>query len=126
MKKAEKFVEDLEVKKYIEDCIKEYVPILALQLEEIRVIYLPELNATLEIECNYPYCDADIRFGDKTIKMYKENNLPKHRILHELCHLITGPLYCKALNRFTHRQEIEDERERLTDLMSMIIRKLIK
>ena len=115
-----------KTKKYIEECINYYKPFLDISLYNINIIYKKDLNATLEITCAYPYADNEIRFGDKTIDMYIKKKLPKDRILHELLHIITDPLYNKALQRFTHRDEIEDERELLTDKITLIIRNLIK
>jgi len=67
-----------------------------------------------------------IRFSDKAVSEWISGNLPKERILHELCHILTDPLYVKARRRFVSNDEIEDERERLTDKMAVILNNLIK
>lgn len=115
-----------KTKKYIEECVNFYKPFLDINLYNIDVVYKEDCKSTLEITCAYPYADNEIRFGDKTIDMYIKKELPKDRILHELLHIITDPLYNKALQRFTHQNEIEDERELLTDKLTLIIRNLIE
>ncbi len=78
----------------------------------------------LEITCTYPYLEPTIRFSDSAFKEWAEGKMERDRILHELCHMITDPLYSKAVDRYVGKNEIEDERERLTDTMTVIIRNL--
>ena len=83
-----------------------------------------EKETMMQIAFSYPYMYVKIFYFDKTIKDWiNGDNLISH-ITHELCHMITDPLYAKALERFASRQEIEDERERLTDYISNIVCKL--
>ena len=42
-------------------------------------------------------------------------------VVHELCHLITDPLYVKASQRYVGDKEIEAERERITDTICNIV-----
>lgn len=112
-----------EFKKWIKESIDMYVPILGLQLNEILIEYDKETNY-LEIECNYPYIDSNIKYSEKAFEKWKKGEMKRHRILHELCHIITDPLYIKAIERYVTKIDINDERERLTDIISAIIRRL--
>ncbi|MFA5299604.1 MAG: hypothetical protein WC389_15555 [Lutibacter sp.] len=83
-----------------------------------------EKDTTMQIVFSYPYMYAKIHYFDKTIiNWLNGDNLISH-VTHELCHMITDPLYGKAVSRFCSVQEIEDERERLTDYISNIVCKL--
>lgn len=112
-----------EFKKWIKESIDMYVPILGLQLNEILIEHGKETNY-LEIECNYPYIDSNIKYSEKAFENWEKGEMKRHRILHELCHIITDPLYVKAIERYVTKIDINDERERLTDIMSAIIRRL--
>ena len=43
-------------------------------------------------------------------------------MVHEFCHLLTDGLYTKATKRFASKDEIENERERLTDHITRAIK----
>ena len=114
-----------EFQLWIEKQIKYYKPILDLNLQDILVKYDNNIEYLL-ITNTYPYLDPVIKFSDTAIKEWEEGYLKKDRILHELCHIITDPLYNKGVKRFVGEKELEDERERLTDIMCSIIRNLDK
>lgn len=115
-----------KTKKDFENWIKEqidyYAPILGVELNRIDVEYKDE-GCFLEITHIYPYLDPTLRYSERAFQVWKEGKMEKDRILHELLHIITDPLYTKAFSRYVTKQEIEDERERLTDTISAIIRK---
>lgn len=112
-----------QFKEWIEKQVKMYSPILGIQLQKIEVEFR-ETTKYLEISCTYPYIDPTIWFGPKALEDWAKGKVPSDRILHEMCHVITDPLYCKATNRFASKDEIEDERERLTDQIAAIVRGL--
>lgn len=72
---------------------------------------------------HYPYQSITISYGDQLLSRFKEK---KHKevfgiLVHEMCHPITDPLYAKAVTLWKSKQEVEDERERLTDHIANII-----
>ena len=109
---------------WIKNVVEFYKPHLGLSLQEINVKKGEKTNY-LEITCSYPYHDPEIRFSDSALEAFREGKLVEDRILHELCHTLTDPLYVKAIERYVGKSEIEDERERLTDTLCVIIRNLI-
>lgn len=120
MKKTKK-----QFKEWITKQVKYYLPILGLQMNEVLIKHNNEVSY-LEISCTYPYLDPTIKFSDVAFKEWQEGLLLKDRILHELCHMLTDPLYCKAIARYVTKDEMADERERLTDTFTAIVRKLLK
>lgn len=111
--------------KWIEEQVEYYKPFLGIELQKIKIKEEKDLEY-LAIACVYPYLEPYIKFGDKAFKAFQEGYFTKDKILHELLHIITDPLYKKALTRFVGEREIEDERERLTDTLTVIIRNLIE
>ncbi len=102
--------------------IKEYQSVLLLDRLIFKVHYGLEKDTSLaESAFHYPYLDATIRYGDELVNKVKNKQDITHIILHEMCHSITDPLYSKAMQRLVSRDEIEDERERLTDHIANII-----
>lgn len=110
-----------ELEEYIKLIIEEFKPLLFLDRHSINVEY-KDSNEYLSCKFSYPYLDTIICYNDRCV-----NNFLKHKedlkpqIVHELCHLITDPLYSKATDRYVGKNEIEDERENLTDLISKIV-----
>ena len=111
--------------KWIEKQIDYYKPYLGIDLQNIVVKEKDECEY-LEITFTYPYLEPVIEFSDKAFESWKIGELPKERILHELCHILTDPFYAKAISRYVGKEEIEDERERLTDTICVILHNLIK
>jgi len=78
----------------------------------------------------YPYKESVFQYGknvyDSWARGDKEEALSI--LIHESFHPLTDPLYCKAVSRYTSRDELEHEREGLTDHLTNIIlkAKLIK
>ena len=109
--------------KWIRVQIDYYLPLLGLQLNEIDIEFNEGTNY-LEITASYPYLDPTIHYSEKVVINWVKGDVPKERILHELVHMITDPLYMKAVSRYVGKNEIEDERERLTDVITAIIKRL--
>ena len=109
---------------WIRKNVEYYAPFLGLQLQKIEIEHDSDINF-LAITCTYPYLEPTIKFSDKAFEVWKKGKLHKDRILHELLHIITDPLYVKATKRYVTDDEIVHERERLTDTLTVIIRNLI-
>ena len=112
-------------KKWIKKQIDFYAPILGLQLHRIK-IEEDSKESYLAITCNYPYLDPKVKFSKNAFNDWAKEEMQPDRILHELCHILTDPLYVKAIERYSSKNEINDERERLTDTIAAILRNLIK
>ena len=108
---------------WIHEQVQFYSKPLNLSNQRILVEF-GDKTSFLEITCTYPYLEPTIRFSERAFNEWGEGKMYKDRILHELCHIITDPLYCKAVSRYASKDEIEDERERLTDTLCVIIRNL--
>ena len=104
------------------EIIKKYQPILLLTRNTFELNYPTESKKALA-ECvfNYPYLNVTLNYGDELIKKFnkKENIVPW--IVHEMCHVITDPLYAKATSLYVSENEIRDERELLTDYICNIV-----
>lgn len=113
---------DLEFEKYVMGVVNEYVPKLLLQRNTWELKYGCEnAKATMECKFNYPYLNVTLHYGDKVIKDWKDGKDVVPYIVHEMCHPITDPLYCKATNRWSTHDEVMDERELLTDYICNIV-----
>ncbi len=98
---------------------------LGLDLHKI-IVERDDKTSYLRISFAYPYIDSCIGFSQSAFDAWVKGEMTKDRILHELCHIITDPLYSKAVSVFRTKDEVEDERERLTDTITMIVRNLDK
>jgi len=114
-----------DFKTWIEEQIEYYKPYLDLTLQNIDVKKDEDADY-LSITCRYPYQEPRIFYTEKAEQDWKKGSLKKEQILHELLHHITDPLYYKSRKRFITDSEIEDERERLTDTLMVILNNLIK
>ena len=110
--------------KWIEQQVAYYKPFLGLSLQRIKA-ERDDSTQFLRIKLVYPYLDPTIGFSEKALTEFKKGTIFKDRILHELCHALTDPLYVKSTDRYASKTEIEDERERLTDVITVIIRNLL-
>lgn len=114
-----------QFEEYAFKVIKKYAPILDLNNHTFKLEYGCDSNSSLmECLCVYPYIDAQFNYSDKVVDMWKNKESVVHIILHEMCHLITDPLYNKAVYRYVGKHEIEDEREKLTDVISKLVLKI--
>lgn len=107
---------------YLMNVINRYSKILLLDKHTFEVkAVLENKDAWLECVYNYPYLNVTINYGEKIIKKWKDKEDIVPYIIHELCHPITDPLYAKATARYVSKDEILDERERLTDFICNIV-----
>lgn len=86
-----------------------------------------EENGYLSCLYRYPYNDGIIQFSEHSFEDWQSEPAAYHerKILHEMCHLLTDPLYSKTTTQFPSRSEVEDERERLTDHIAVVVFKLL-
>lgn len=113
-----------DFKTWIEEQIEYYKPYLDLTLQKIDVKKDEDADF-FSISLRYPYQEPRIYYTEKAEDDWKKGDFPKERVLHELLHHITDPLYVKAMKRFVTDTEIENERERLTDTLCVILNNLI-
>lgn len=83
----------------------------------------PNINA--ECQFYYPYKTITIRYSNSLVNNWRKK---KYRsvlatLAHEMAHVVTDPLYAKACNMWRSKDELEDERERLTDHLANIVMK---
>lgn len=110
---------------YVMKVIKKYQPILDLNNYTFKLNYpCQNDDAAMESCFVYPYMDAVFNYSDIIIERWKKKEDIRGVIIHEMCHLITDPLYSKGENRWTSRNEILDEREKLTDFISKLVLKI--
>lgn len=76
---------------------------------------------------NYPYQSIDITYSKCLYESWEKKDYShvKNVLTHEMCHPLTDPLYEKATRRYVAKDEILDEREKLTDHLANIILKNI-
>jgi len=117
-------MKNIKFEKYVMSVIKKYSPKLLLERHTWELRYGTESKTAL-MECvfNYPYLNVILNYGDTVIKKWQEHKDIVPYIVHEMCHPITDPLYCKATNRYSSKDEILDERELLTDYICNIVMK---
>jgi len=116
-----------QFKEYVTKVINDYIPVLLLQRYTFE-IRKGKLNKKCLFECSlcYPYLNACIFYSESTFKDWEKGiDLTSH-IVHEMCHIVTDPLYSKATHRYVTKNEIEEERELLTDHICNIILKTYK
>lgn len=91
----------------------------------LKPIVDPSDDDYLSVCLRYPYLDQRIQYAPSAVKKFRENpNEFVCDLVHEFCHFLTDPLYVKATQRCVSHNEIESERERLTDHIQRIVTQL--
>lgn len=117
-----KKLKNAKLEKYIYGVIEKYQKILLLDKHTFELKYgTKNKEALMECVFNYPYLNVTIKYSDELIKKWQDKDDIIPFVVHELCHPITDPLYAKAEERFCSRNEILDEREKLTDYICNIV-----
>ena len=104
--------------------LKKYQKILLLDDHTLSFKYRPlAKDIVMEHDCNYPYKDASIWYGDMALEWWKKKKHEdlKQVMIHELCHAIVFPLAEVAGSRFVTRETVDNEMERLTDHIANVI-----
>lgn len=82
------------------------------------------IEAMAQVSVSYPYKSPLVTLNSiKLIDAPKEER--EQVMIHEFIHLLTNPLYAKATTRYVSRNEVEDEREALTDHLTSIVYDLV-
>ena len=116
--------DDVYTKQRIMEIIAKYTPVLLLQRHTFEVrCGVENKDSVAECVFNYPYLNVTIKYGDKCVEKFKNGEDLAPYIVHEMCHVITDPLYAKAISRYVGQDEIRDERENLTDMICNIVLK---
>lgn len=114
-------------KQSVERIIKKYQKKLLLESWDFNVILskdsVSESNAAAEVYCSPVYRFATITIYKDAFK--KPNNI-NNIICHEMCHCLTEKLYTFCYDflnsKFHSHNDIEDEREFLTEWIAKIVR----
>ena len=111
-----------KLEKKIMEIVKQYQPILLLQRNTFELKYGTE-NPKAYMECvfNYPYLNVTLKYSDDFVEKYNKKEDITPYVVHEMCHVITDPLYAKATERWASKNEVLDEREMLTDYICNIV-----
>ena len=81
-------------------------------------------NAIAAFNFTHPYQWLIIQYTDRLVEEWKKSNdYAKNVLTHEVCHALTDPLYNAGWQRFTGKDQLEDEREKLTDHIANIVLK---
>lgn len=110
------------VEKRVISIIAKYQPLLLLDRNTFEIKYGTENKAAL-MECvfNYPYLNVTLKYSDELIDKFKRKEDITPYVVHEMCHVITDPLFSKASDRWVSKNEVLDERELLTDYICNIM-----
>lgn len=103
---------------------RQWSPVLLLEHHSLTVRPMPEHDkGYMRSALRYPYLDARIEYGPEAVRDWEGDRQRETEaaVVHEFCHFLTDPLYCKATSRYVSKDEIEDERERLTDHIQRIV-----
>lgn len=111
----------MDIESYIFNITNRYKNKLFINQFTFELSYKDTKDFIFEIDCCYPYLNAKITYSDEAIKMFNDSKNLTPYILHELCHLLTDPLYYKANRRYVSENEILNERERLTEIICNIV-----
>jgi|GEM_PF-2675581 len=112
-----------QFEKFAQKVIAEYQR--KLLLDRYTITIAPR-TTTEYMECGFrvPYLDVTIGYNPEKIerdwKAGRKADLTQ-ALIHELCHVVTDPLYAKASDRYAGKNDLESERETLTDHIAMII-----
>ncbi len=115
--------EEKQYEKWIIDMYNKYKSVLFIEKYDFKVEKDNEEGGYLASKFNYPYLDIKILWSEKSFKDWQKNKKDaERRIIHEFCHTVTDPFYAVVL-KFPTKQDIENERERLTDHIAQIVNK---
>jgi hypothetical protein len=124
-KKSPKVRTEKDFIAYISKKIEEWKSILLLERCEFSIEKKKrQSDSYMEINVNYPYLNPTLYYSSQSLEDFIEKSddaFIEQVIIHEMCHCITEPLYDKSIRRFVSVEEMKDERELLTDLITNIL-----
>lgn len=108
---------------WAQELLKRYKTILRLDHFHPLQLEFKKGHPGAECQFYYPYSSITVRYGESIKEYYDEGNeeMATKILVHELCHAITDAFYAKSVNQWRSKEEIEDERERLTDHIANIV-----
>jgi hypothetical protein len=119
--------DEKKYRKWMEGVVAKYRGVLGLEKHDIAVEREEKTNRYLNCVFRYPYLDNTIQYSNASMRDWKADPVKHERVvIHELCHIITDPLYAVACDRFIGKQQLEDAREHLTDCIAVIVARLHK
>lgn len=91
--------------------------------EPLRIETTDKENVVAECAISYPYQSITIRYSSELTKDFRDKKFSSimATLAHEMAHPLTDPLYWKATGRYSSKEEINDEREKLTDHIANIL-----
>lgn len=124
----------ISFKKFIKNTAIEYRTIVFGGEYKMDILYMEEDkdNRLADIEIDGKYLNFKLNIYPLLEEMYKDKKYKEvaEVILHEMCHLLTEPLYELVCNmvegKFVTSENLEDVRERQTQRITNTISNLIK
>ena len=100
--------------------------LLLEHFEPLELEYNSKRPEASESQFNYPYQSIVIRYSEDCLQLWKDKRYQKvlGTLFHEMTHQLTDALYAKACNTWRSKEELEDEREKLTDHIASMLLKL--
>jgi hypothetical protein len=103
--------------------------LLLEHFEPLEIEYRSKMGDTYaECQFTYPYLSITIRYGDTMLADFQKGDKKgvHSALVHEMCHPLTDPLFDKAISRYVTKDEVNMERERLTDhIANIVLRNMI-
>lgn len=117
-----------EFEKWALPYLKKFQKILLLQhFSPLKIEYEPGMKeASAKCTFHYPYQSITVRYSDDLFKDWQKGINVTPTLLHEMCHPLTDPLYSVGYDRYVTKDQLENEREKLTDHIANIILENIK
>lgn len=95
-------------------------------IEKYNLYFKKDNEIYLASKFHYPYLNLTIEYSDKALANWKKDPEDAEcEIIHEFLHGVTDPFYYICNNRYVTKDEVERERERLTDHIAKIVHKFI-
>ncbi len=105
--------------------LKKLQKIMLLQhFSPLEIEFYKSTDTYAECSNQYPYQSIIIRISDKMLEDFKKKSEHKSIIgtlVHEMCHPLTDPLFNIGYERFVTKDQLKNEREKLTDHIGNII-----
>jgi hypothetical protein len=101
-----------------------------VRIQYKKPVDMASTDTYMQCGFSFPYQTIKISYSDEALKDFKEKDFEQltFSLVHEMCHPLTDPLYDKAVSRYVTKDEVNAEREKLTDHIANVVlkSKLIK